>query len=224
MSRYPVAIFVTIQAESMILPLWCAGRNTSEIARELGLPEAEIANRIPRILEERRQRGKSMAVDTWDEPRIEELRRLYALGMSCSLIAAELGGGISRNAVIGKVSRLKMPLRGSGTRQPIEMDRTRKPTQASARIRVPAQPRKVQINAAQRETLRCVEVIPRNISLIDLEPNDCRYPYGDGPFLFCGQPTGANVSYCMPHLALSTGPGTPSERAANRASPSLVAA
>lgn len=48
------ATFVSAHAESMIFPLWNAGKNTNEIARALGLPEAEIANRLPLILERRR--------------------------------------------------------------------------------------------------------------------------------------------------------------------------
>ena len=38
-----------------ILALWCAGRDTFDIARSTGVPESEVANRLPRILERRRQ-------------------------------------------------------------------------------------------------------------------------------------------------------------------------
>ena len=37
-----------------ILALWCAGRNTFDIARATGVPECEVANRLPRILAIRR--------------------------------------------------------------------------------------------------------------------------------------------------------------------------
>ena len=54
----------------------------------------------------------------WTDERIERLRKLYFEGWSCSNIAAFLGG-VTRNAVIGKVHRLDLPLRGQsvGPRQ-----------------------------------------------------------------------------------------------------------
>src|SRR2546423_14227141 len=41
----------------------------------------------------------------WTDERVELLKKLWAEGLSASQIAAELGG-ITRNAVIGKVHRL----------------------------------------------------------------------------------------------------------------------
>ena len=45
----------------------------------------------------------------WSDDRVEKLKRLWADGLSASQIAAQLGGGVSRNAVIGKVHRLNLP-------------------------------------------------------------------------------------------------------------------
>ena len=42
---------------------------------------------------------------SWTDERVEMLKKLWADGLSASQIAAELGG-ITRNAVIGKVHRL----------------------------------------------------------------------------------------------------------------------
>ena len=42
----------------------------------------------------------------WSEERVELLRKLWEDGLSASRIAAELAGGVTRNAVIGKVHRL----------------------------------------------------------------------------------------------------------------------
>src|SRR6266436_7579726 len=42
---------------------------------------------------------------SWNDERVETLKRLWAEGLSASHIATELGG-ITRNAVIGKVHRL----------------------------------------------------------------------------------------------------------------------
>ena len=66
--------------------------------------------------------------------------------------------------------------------------------------------------------LRCVEIDPRHLSLTDLEPDDCRYPYGgeeeSEAITFCGHPRRQGSSYCAPHFHLTRGPGTASERAA----------
>ncbi len=42
----------------------------------------------------------------WDEPRIELLKRLWISGETACMIAETLGGGLTRNAVIGKAHRL----------------------------------------------------------------------------------------------------------------------
>ena len=42
----------------------------------------------------------------WDEPRTELLTRLWLSGETARMIAERLGGGITRNAVIGKAHRL----------------------------------------------------------------------------------------------------------------------
>jgi hypothetical protein len=53
---------------------------------------------------------------------------------------------------------------------------------------------------------RCVEIEPRHLTLIDLEPNDCRYPYGYDTVTFCGHPKQAGSSYCVPHHHLCLEP------------------
>jgi GcrA cell cycle regulator len=47
-------------------------------------------------------------VVNWTDERVERLKKLWAEGLSASQIAAQLGG-VSRNAVIGKVHRLSLP-------------------------------------------------------------------------------------------------------------------
>src|SRR6185503_18971360 len=61
----------------------------------------------------------------WTDERVELLRKLWQDGLSASQIAGELGNGITRNAVIGKVHRLGM----SG--------RVKPPSAATARPRAP---------------------------------------------------------------------------------------
>lgn len=52
---------------------------------------------------------------SWTDERVELLKKLWADGLSASQIAAKLGG-VSRNAVIGKVHRLKLSGRAKSTK------------------------------------------------------------------------------------------------------------
>ena len=67
---------------------------------------------------------------SWTDERVEQLKKLWAEGLSASQIAAQLGG-VSRNAVIGKVHRLHLPGRAKsgGSRSP----RAKRPTVATQR-------------------------------------------------------------------------------------------
>lgn len=54
---------------------------------------------------------------SWTDERVETLKRMWAEGQSASQIAKELGG-VTRNAVIGKVHRLGLSNRAEGDDQP----------------------------------------------------------------------------------------------------------
>lgn len=51
-----------------------------------------------------------------------------------------------------------------------------------------------------------LDVSPRHVSLLDLERNECRWPYGDGPFTFCGCAAEDGKPYCLPHNRQGTEP------------------
>ena len=76
--------------------------------------------------------------------------------------------------------------------------------------------------------LRCVETDPRHLTLLELEPGDCRFPYGgdqEGEAItFCGQPCCEHSSYCAPHFHLTRGPGSPLKRPASTVALRLVEA
>jgi GcrA cell cycle regulator len=63
----------------------------------------------------------------WTDERVETLKKLWMEGLSASQIAGELGEGVTRNAVIGKVHRLKLSARA-------------KPTNSTPRARPAARP------------------------------------------------------------------------------------
>ena len=45
----------------------------------------------------------------WTDERVEQLKQFWDEGLSCSRIAERMNCGLSRNAVIGKATRLKLP-------------------------------------------------------------------------------------------------------------------
>lgn len=56
---------------------------------------------------------------SWTDERVETLKRMWGEGQSASQIAKELGG-VTRNAVIGKVHRLGLSNRAGGTEDEVE--------------------------------------------------------------------------------------------------------
>jgi GcrA cell cycle regulator len=141
---------------------------------------------------------------TWDDEQVERLKELWALDYSCSEIAAELGGGITRNAVIGKVHRL-----GLDGRKESKYKRT---NQAKPSRRHPFKLRRY---LDQHPEFDCVAVEPLHITLDDLKPHHCRAICGDNPFTYCGHPKLDGASYCPSHYrAFYVTPIKPTARAA----------
>ncbi|MCL5778227.1 GcrA cell cycle regulator [Limibaculum sp. FT325] len=69
---------------------------------------------------------------SWTDERVEKLKELWADGMSASQIAKQLGG-VTRNAVIGKVHRLGLSNRVAGGAQTAAEDPPARPAAAAAR-------------------------------------------------------------------------------------------
>lgn len=171
---------------------------------------------------------KNAATANWTDERVEKLTDLWKAGLSCSLIAKELGGGATKNSVIGKVQRLKLPGRMTvnqlprgpeprpGRRGP---DRTMRITK-NRRIAL-GKPLKLAAPKKAKEKPRgeAWEPIPgvTLVSLIDLEPGQCRWPVGnEAPHLFCGAHAD-HGPYCHHHHLWSIGEGTAFERGAVKA-------
>src|SRR4051794_21506942 len=54
----------------------------------------------------------------WTDDRVEQLKRMWSEGLTASQIAARIGQGVTRNAVIGKVHRLGLSGRVAKVRSP----------------------------------------------------------------------------------------------------------
>jgi len=171
----------------------------------------------------------------WEEAHCLALRDYLAKGMTFSEIARTLnerfGTAYSRNAAIGRARRMGLTspagaLRRGEPRPPkLEAKRIRKSRARAIAIVSPVADVRERAAALQ---LRCVGISPRHLSLIELEDNDCRYPYGGDadrePITFCGRPQREGSSYCLSHFHLTRNPEPVAERAAPRVALRLVEA
>ncbi len=112
----------------------------------------------------------------WTDHRVELLKTLWAGNAhSCAAIAAELGGGLSRNAVIGKALRMGLPPKGHVHSTP----RNKPQRPRVARVVIQRNGRGY-ISTADDQPIAELEA-PRpstflGIALSDLEREHCRYP------------------------------------------------
>jgi GcrA cell cycle regulator len=156
----------------------------------------------------------------WTEERVEQLKKLWQDGLSASTIAAQLGG-VTRNAVIGKVHRLGLSGRSKTVTTSARSGHS-KPRPASQRPSV--QPLSFGNTALKARTapapaprpMPAAEPIPfpmptgEKISILQLSERTCRWPIGDPAtpeFGFCGEgkePGGA--PYCPYHCRVAYQP------------------
>jgi GcrA cell cycle regulator len=148
---------------------------------------------------------------TWTEERLELLKNGFAAGLTCREIAGEIG--VSRNAVIGKLSRLNLTRDGS--------DELRRAAQKEGRSRprskaVPRSGPRLQYRmlvAVYGET--AVDEAPilseHSCSLLELSEQSCRWPIstpGAADFCFCGNTPLEGLPYCAGHTRLAYRPGS----------------
>lgn len=171
----------------------------------------------------------------WTDERVELLKKLWAEGLSASQIASRLGG-VTRNAVIGKVHRLGLSGRATTTRMKTHRPRARMATvkrtakpQRFANIGNPAlralyQPdaepyvspvEELEIPLAERKTIQ---------TLVECS---CRWPIGDpqhADFHFCGKTKVPGLPYCEFHARRAFQPPQPRRRERDVVEPALPAA
>lgn len=167
--------------------------------------------------------GVVFSRDRWTPEMDEQIRDLADRGASASAIASILGDGITRNAVIGRAKRKKIPLM--------------RPKEAYATTRVPKVKRTLKIVLARKEGASLGEIAKAEglakvtvARLIQREspqeptwdceipgPLNCHWPSGDlreGTLRFCGVPIegGQHHKYCPAHYKLAYQPVRRRER------------
>jgi GcrA cell cycle regulator len=150
----------------------------------------------------------------WTAERIDVLKLNWEAGFSASQIAKILGD-VTRNGVVGKIFRLGL----SNTRAPYPKrppKPPRRPTTQEAgppkkRVHKPKRQFNYQWGAQPMMTVDEPPVAPiedpvpepLHKRLVDLEEGQCRYPYGDRDFTFCGRRCLGNLPYCPAHARIT---------------------
>ena len=133
---------------------------------------------------------------SWNEEKVEKLKELWGKGSTASQIA-EIIGGISRNAVIGKAHRLnlssKIKTRNASSSQ--NFDNSSEENSSKQRR---GKKSKFQSLIIEKD------FEPENPKkLEELDENSCKWPIGhpeEQSFYFCGRSSLKDFSYCKLHL------------------------
>ena len=133
---------------------------------------------------------------SWNEEKVAKLKELWGKGNTASQIA-EIIGGLSRNAVIGKANRLslsaKIKTRSAPSSQTFQSD-------SEGNNFKQKQGRKSRFKSLIIEK----DFEPENPKkLEELDENSCKWPVGhpeEKSFYFCGRSSLKDFSYCRLHL------------------------
>jgi GcrA cell cycle regulator len=148
---------------------------------------------------------------TWNDERVDALKKLWADGLSASQIAGRLGG-VTRNAVIGKVHRLGLAGRATTSRMKSPRSSRVRAAHAAKRMMRARQPavgnsplRNLYLGETEPYVPAAEElVIPLNERkyIQTLTESCCRWPIGDPQqpdFHFCGKKKIPGLPYCEVH-------------------------
>ncbi len=153
---------------------------------------------------------------SWNDERVDLLSRLWLEGRSASQIAAELGDGVTRNAVIGKVHRLGLssrikpailPSEPQTARLKKEVGKTEPGIEVDQAAPVP-QPLAAVLVPVERRASDVVIPISSRVTIMDLRETMCRWPLGDpssAEFRYCGCRS-AIGPYCREHASVAFQP------------------
>jgi len=137
---------------------------------------------------------------TWTDERVELLRQFNDKGSNADIakwINEQAGTSFTRNAIIGKRMRLGL----IQVREPKSRAESRQGKYSKRVLR--SDFKRGHPRPADFGTLFDIANMPLppeflGIPLEKLTDKTCKYPRGDSPFVFCGQPSKEDSSYC-PH-------------------------
>jgi GcrA cell cycle regulator len=143
----------------------------------------------------------------WTDERVEALKKLWLDGLSASQIAKQLGSGLTRNAVIGKVHRLGLSGRAAASTPQRAAFKTARPPRPATPA-VPA-PRRVEAVVEQKAVV-VVHAVEEtgSATVLTLDARMCKWPIGDPSrdgFSFCGR-ANSDGPYCTHHASMAYQP------------------
>ena len=134
---------------------------------------------------------------SWTEEKVAKLKELWGKGNTASQIA-EIIGGISRNAVIGKAHRLNLSAKIKTRTAPSSQNFNNSTSEKN--IQITTRGRKSKFKSLIIEK----DFEPENPKqLEELDENSCKWPIGhpdEKTFYFCGRSSLKDFSYCKLHL------------------------
>lgn len=131
---------------------------------------------------------------SWTDERVALLKKLWGEGKSAAEIAKMLGGGLTRNAVIGKAHRLKLSNRIS----PIQQNNKKSVAPA---IKVVAEKK-----APPTPLVKQIKKSNGGVKMVNLKERMCRWPHGDpkdADFHMCGDEIVPGLPYCADHAKVA---------------------
>jgi GcrA cell cycle regulator len=143
-------------------------------------------------------------VTAWTPERDEKLKTLKKEGLSASEIAARIGGGLSRNAVLGRAHRLGLCDKFVPKTRYIKPRPARTPPvlqRGASRDALASPPGPFPARPVSDALLEPDPAPEERVRLHDLRPHHCRWPIGDPreeDFRFCGRKR-VGPRYCETH-------------------------
>ncbi|MGH7017662.1 MAG: GcrA family cell cycle regulator [Caulobacteraceae bacterium] len=145
----------------------------------------------------------------WTDERVETLKKLWLDGLSASQIAKQLGG-VTRNAVIGKVHRLGLSGRATPSQPSRTLFKTPRPPRpavsSGSHLRRPVE-RHIVSHPASKPAPYVEQ--PGTATVLTLGAHMCKWPIGDpssDSFTFCGRRAADEGPYCVEHARLAYQP------------------
>ena len=165
--------------------------------------------------------------NSWSSATISKLKTLFERGMSTAEIGKRLG--FTKNAVVGKINRLKLNFgKSAKSAKPKAKVAAKKPAAkkpaSKAPVKVPAKKssapapksfgrkaagpaaRAKDLKASKDSKLKTERIIQHSAALMALRADQCRWPVGDpdsGDFRFCGEKCFVGKPYCFEHCKVA---------------------